>query len=189
MPPVPPTEAFDARFVGIESRLAESSAPQIAIQAGEREVEIHLHSPALSAMQRWEIVQTEDGRPVDRQTLLDGEAIALYSQDVTHIELVHMDGSFAEDGSDLPNQFALKQNYPNPFNPTTQIRYQLPVTSEVRLDVYDMTGRHVATLVNGQVSAGSHTVTFDAMNLSSGVYMYRLQAGGFREVRRLTVIK
>jgi len=189
MPPVPPTEAFDARFVGIESRLAESSAPQIAIQAGEREVEVHLHSPALSAMQRWEIVQTEDGRPVDRQTLLDGEAIALHSADVTHIELVHMDGSFAEDGSDLPNQFALKQNYPNPFNPTTVIQYQLPVASDVRLDVYDMTGRHVATLVNGQVSAGSHTVTFDGTNLSSGVYMYRLQAGEFQQVRRLTIIK
>jgi len=189
MPPVPPTEAFDARFTGTESRLAEGAVPQIAIQAGEREVELHLHSPGLISMQRWEIVQTEDGRPVDRQTLLDGEAVALYSPDVTHIELVHMDGSFAEDGTDLPNQFALKQNYPNPFNPTTQIRYQLPVSSDVRLDVYDMTGRHVTTLVNGQVSAGTHTVTFDAMNLSSGVYMYRLQAGEFREVRRLTVIK
>jgi len=189
MPPVPPIEAFDARFADIDSRLAEDASPQIALQAGGRQVEIHLHSPALSAMQSWEIVQTKDGTTVDRQTLRDGEAIALYSAAVTHIELVHLDGSLAEGGSDIPNQFALEQNYPNPFNPTTQIRYQLPGSSEVRLDVYDMTGRHVASLVNGQVTAGSHTVTFDARNLSSGVYMYRLQAGQFQQVRRLTIIK
>ena len=189
MPPVPPTNAFDARFAAMGSYLAETSSPQIDLQAGEREVEIHLQSPGMVSMQNWEMVQmTGDGRSVDRQSLRDGEAVDLHSPDVTHIELVPQGGQFAEE-SDLPNQFALEQNYPNPFNPTTQIRYQLPAQSEVRLDVYDLTGRHVTTLVNGQVSAGTHMVTFDSSNLSSGVYMYRLQAGEFQQVRRLTVIK
>ncbi|MCC5943028.1 MAG: T9SS type A sorting domain-containing protein [Balneolaceae bacterium] len=90
---------------------------------------------------------------------------------------------------DLPSQITLNQNYPNPFNPTTIISYELPQTEQVRLDVYDMTGRQVATLVNGQVAAGRHQVSFNAMNLSSGVYMYRLQAGGTMLTRQLTLIK
>ncbi|MCC5942413.1 MAG: T9SS type A sorting domain-containing protein, partial [Balneolaceae bacterium] len=90
---------------------------------------------------------------------------------------------------DLPTSLTLNQNYPTPFNPTTIISYELPQTEQVRLDVFDMTGRQVATLVNGQVAAGRHQVSFNAMNLSSGVYMYRLQAGGMMLTRQLTLIK
>ncbi|MDZ7717560.1 MAG: T9SS type A sorting domain-containing protein [Balneolaceae bacterium] len=89
----------------------------------------------------------------------------------------------------IPDDFTLAQNYPNPFNPTTVISYQLPVRSEVRLEVYDMLGRNVATLVNGQVSAGRHTINFDARNLSSGVYLYRLVAGSQIMTRKLTILK
>ena len=97
---------------------------------------------------------------------------------------------FGNGGSDeLPAAAALNQNYPNPFNPSTIIQYQLPQTSHVTLQVFDMAGRRVAQLVNEQVSAGTHTVTFDASNLSSGVYMYRLQAGSITLTRKLTVIK
>jgi hypothetical protein len=88
-----------------------------------------------------------------------------------------------------PEDFTLAQNYPNPFNPTTVISYQLPVNSEVRLEVYDMLGRNVATLVDGRVAAGRHTVNFDASNLSSGVYLYRLQAGSQIMTRKLTILK
>ncbi|MCC5942908.1 MAG: T9SS type A sorting domain-containing protein [Balneolaceae bacterium] len=91
--------------------------------------------------------------------------------------------------STLPDAIALQQNYPNPFNPTTQIRYELPQQSDVRITVYDMVGRQVATLVNETVQAGTHTVNFDASNLSSGVYLYRLQAGSTTLSRKLTVIK
>jgi hypothetical protein len=92
-------------------------------------------------------------------------------------------------GMELPTDISLKQNYPNPFNPTTVIEYQLPQSAQVRLQVYDMAGRQVAELVNEQVSAGSHTINFDASNLSSGVYMYRLQAGTTMLTRKLTVVK
>lgn len=75
-----------------------------------------------------------------------------------------------------PAEFTLEQNYPNPFNPTTAIGYQLPVTSEVKLDIYDVLGKKVASLVNGRQEAGIYTFTLNASNLSSGVYFYRLQA-------------
>lgn len=90
---------------------------------------------------------------------------------------------------EIPVTVALNQNYPNPFNPTTQISYDLPQTADVRLEVYDLVGRQVATLVNQTMEAGSHSVNFDASNLSSGVYIYRLNAGNMVLSRKLTVIK
>jgi hypothetical protein len=94
-----------------------------------------------------------------------------------------------ESPTEKPNQIELYQNYPNPFNPTTQISYQLPEQADVRLQVFDMAGRQVATLVNENVSAGTHSVNFNATNLSSGVYMYRLQAGSVVLTRKLTLVK
>ncbi|TVQ01057.1 MAG: T9SS C-terminal target domain-containing protein [Balneolaceae bacterium] len=91
--------------------------------------------------------------------------------------------------NEIPVYIRLNQNYPNPFNPGTQIQFELPQRSEVRLEVYDMTGRQIASLVNETVQAGIHTVNFDASNLSSGVYIYRLQAGSVVLTRKLTLIK
>ena len=81
------------------------------------------------------------------------------------------------------------QNYPNPFNPTTNINYTIDQAGLVTLRVYDITGREVATLVNNRKNAGDHTVTFDATNLASGVYIYTLQANGVRLTNRMTLIK
>lgn len=94
-----------------------------------------------------------------------------------------------DENDNLPSQYNLKQNYPNPFNPATQITYELPQASEVRLEVFDMSGRQVASIVNERVSAGTHTANFDASRLSSGVYLYRLQAGSVVLTRKLTLIK
>ena len=76
----------------------------------------------------------------------------------------------------LPGEFRLEQNYPNPFNPKTAISYQLAANSFVNLEVFDVLGRKVSTLVNEVHPAGSHTVHWDASTVSSGVYYYRLQA-------------
>ncbi len=91
--------------------------------------------------------------------------------------------------SDRPSEVELKQNYPNPFNPSTNIEFTIPNTVEVQLDVYNVAGQRVATLVDEHMSAGTHTVTFDASDLPSGVYIYRLTAGDHVESNNMTFIK
>ena len=74
----------------------------------------------------------------------------------------------------IPVSFSLKQNYPNPFNPTTKIEYSIPVKSNVKLIIFDLLGREVVTLVDGEESPGNHSIIFDGSKLSSGVYIYSL---------------
>jgi hypothetical protein len=88
-----------------------------------------------------------------------------------------------------PEKFSLSQNYPNPFNPSTIISYQVASLGMVSLKVYDLLGREVAMLVNEVISAGNYTATFNAVNMPSGVYFYRLQVGSFTETKRLMLLK
>ena len=88
-----------------------------------------------------------------------------------------------------PGQFTLNQNYPNPFNPTTTISYELPQTAFVTISVYNLLGQRMTQLVNQQMGSGSHSVSFDASTLSSGMYIYRLEAGDFVQTRSMTLIK
>ncbi|NBC18086.1 MAG: T9SS type A sorting domain-containing protein [Bacteroidetes bacterium] len=90
---------------------------------------------------------------------------------------------------DVPTSYALEQNYPNPFNPTTTIRFDLPEAADVSLTVYDMLGREVRRLATGTMEAGTHTVTFTADGLPSGMYVYRLDAGAYQQTRRMVLLK
>jgi len=90
---------------------------------------------------------------------------------------------------ELPAKFALMQNYPNPFNPGTNIEFTIPKASEVQLIVYNLLGQRVAVLVNENKSAGWHSVKFDASNLSSGLYLYRLTSESYSETKRMMLIK
>jgi len=96
--------------------------------------------------------------------------------------------------STIPKEFALQQNYPNPFNPSTVINYQIPTNSHVTLKVYDVLGKAVATLVNETKEAGNYSVHFsasggDATKLASGIYFYRLDAGRFSSIKKMTLLK
>ncbi len=94
----------------------------------------------------------------------------------------------------LPSDYNLEQNYPNPFNPTTNIQYQIPVQSEVSINIYDMLGRLVKTLINGVESKGIHTVAWDGSNnlnqkVSSGIYFYKLSTGNFVSIKKMIMLK
>ena len=112
----------------------------------------------------------------------------LFVRDTINVT-VEQSTSIGEEPSDLPNEFTLEQNYPNPFNPSTTIRYGIPEAADVRLMVYDLLGRQVATLVSGRHNAGFHTVQFNASRLATGIYIYRIEAGDFVQTRKLMLIK
>jgi hypothetical protein len=89
----------------------------------------------------------------------------------------------------IPKQFSLSQNYPNPFNPVTMIDYQLPMTSHVELNVFNLLGQKIATLVNERLQAGYHQMAWEASGFASGVYYYQLIAGDYREVRKMILLR
>lgn len=89
----------------------------------------------------------------------------------------------------VPAKFELSQNFPNPFNPATMISYQMPVSGFVSLNIYDITGKVVAELVNEVKDAGYYTVKFDASKLSSGMYFYKIQAGEFTSIKKMMLVK
>jgi uncharacterized protein (DUF2141 family) len=120
------------------------------------------------------------GRYVYRLKQVDNDGTFSYSQSVE----VEVGG--------VPNEFSLFQNYPNPFNPSTVIQFDLPDRGQqhaVSLQIFDLLGREVATLLNEKMQAGPHQVTWNASNMPSGVYLYRLQAGTFTETKKLTLLK
>jgi hypothetical protein len=90
----------------------------------------------------------------------------------------------------IPKEFKLRQNYPNPFNPLTTISFDLPKRLQVSLKIYDLLGREIITLVDDEeISAGSYTRQWNAANMTSGIYFYRLQAGSFTETKKLIFLK
>jgi hypothetical protein len=90
---------------------------------------------------------------------------------------------------DLPTSFALQQNYPNPFNPSTAIEFQVAQAGQVSLTVYDALGKLLTTLTNSDYAAGTYSLNFDATELPSGVYFYRLETQGFLQTRMMTLLK
>lgn len=142
------------------------------------------------------VAHTRDTVFVDPAAEFDGEAyFVVVAQDSSgNLSLASNEISFqvtdvrAEDGS-IPRTFALQQNYPNPFNPSTQIQFSLAQASHVKLDIYNLLGRRVATVVDDRYQAGEHTVAFHAGRLPSGTYFYKIQAGSFVRIRKMLLLK
>ena len=117
-------------------------------------------------------------------TFVQGDAVLLDLVEVTSLVTA------IDESRPQPERFSLAQNFPNPFNPTTNIRFTLQEAARVTLKVYNVTGQEVATLVNGEtLPAGTHTFQFNAGNLPNGVYYYRIDAGGFSDVQKMTLLK
>jgi len=141
--------------------------------------------------------------PEIERVKIGGDAIARYTVKVVdyydyetdYSSTVSTDGNsmwkinIAEEENGIIKVFALNSNYPNPFNPTTQIGYQLPKNSFVNLVVYNTVGQEVANLVNQHQSSGQYTVKFNAANLPSGVYIYKLQAGDFSSTKKMLLLQ
>ncbi|MBU0710418.1 T9SS type A sorting domain-containing protein [bacterium] len=94
-----------------------------------------------------------------------------------------------ENYNELPRNYALYDNYPNTFNPTTIIHYEIPKISNVTLTIYNMNGQVVERLVNQKQEPGFYSVNWDAGNVSTGVYFYRIEADGFQQVKKMLLIK
>ncbi len=103
---------------------------------------------------------------------------------------VLVDGtSLSVDEDFIPTEFALRQNYPNPFNPVTTIQFDIPEAGEVRLDVYNILGEKVATLVQGRHEIGRYTIRWDASGMASGMYFYRISSAKFTATKKLVLMK
>ncbi len=112
----------------------------------------------------------------------DGDLVGIDNVKLTY-------GVVGVNDENQPLGFELKQNYPNPFNPTTEISFDIPKESNVKLSVYNSLGQKVADLLNEKLSAGTHRVKFDGSNLSSGIYYYRMQSAGFMNTKKMILIK
>jgi len=110
----------------------------------------------------------------------DGDYITIkYSQTISIQQL----------STELPEQFSLYQNYPNPFNPTTKIKFDIEKAGIIKLKVFDILGKEIATLVNESLNSGSYETEFDGSNIMSGVYFYKLETDNFSEVKRMILTK
>jgi len=139
----------------------------------------------------WCISQTNTSRLnhlsfVANESVLSGWVVGEYGKIIAFTKTI----TGVKNGrTSAPAEFVLYQNYPNPFNPSTVIRYQIEKLVKVSLKVYDLLGREVATLVNEVKAPGSYTATFNAANISSGVYFYRLQTGSFIATKKLVLLR
>lgn len=145
---------------------------------------------------KWDLGDVDPNTPWDLITIImqleegaggDGGPDFTWYIDDINIEEEVANSSIAD--SEVPDGYNLKQNYPNPFNPTTQIEFSLPEQSHVTLSVYNILGQQVEMLVNETYSQGNHTVEFDATNLPSGNYIYRLEAGDFVQSQQMMLVK
>ena len=131
-------------------------------------------------------LSTSSEYTIQIMSILDTNLIASSNQSFSIIDSIT---SVNEDLDIIPNEFALFQNYPNPFNPSTTIQYQIPSEQFVSIKVYNSLGQQVSSLVNKIMPVGEHTVHFDAIKKSSGVYLYKIEAGMYSETKKMLLLK
>ena len=179
MPPQPPAGAFDIRFAS--ERFLETVSPET-----EKHFPIILSNAAYPLTVTW-----HEEKNLLRASLLSGEH--QYTLENGKSILIPSSGEqftlSVSSERTLPTTFALYQNYPNPFNPTTEFSFDLPVTSNVILKLYDVLGREIATLLNEKRQAGTYRIQWDAGSTPSGIYFYTLRADSYRDTKKMLLLK
>jgi len=197
LPPAAPNGMLDARFGTntiasfYNDKSGKASEVPIMIQAASFPVTLQWHIEH-DLQLKYSIMFAKQKSSQSMSQVMKGDGtMRLTGDEVSNLRL-------RVEGNVLPMQFALGQNYPNPFNPTTKIHYELPKDALVKLVVFDVLGREVATVVDGRQSAGVYDATFSASDFASGVYFYRLHAEGidrtgsqqsFESVKKMLLLK
>ncbi|MBX3006796.1 MAG: T9SS type A sorting domain-containing protein [Melioribacteraceae bacterium] len=136
--------------------------------------------------------------PIHSASIQTGQSVIVWAEqnetgELTAVQVQQVSAELTtvqnENKESLPTTYELKQNYPNPFNPSTEISFSISNTEEVSLEVYNMIGQKVAVLINETMNAGSHSVKFNAFNMASGVYLYKLTAGKFVSIKKMILLK
>jgi len=120
---------------------------------------------------------------------IDNKTIEITNSESNVADYLETNSGVTQNNNELPKEYSISQNYPNPFNPETKIKFDIPQLSDVKLLIYDITGRVVATLVNQELQPGRYEFKFEGNNFASGVYFYSIKAGSFSEVKRMFLIK
>jgi uncharacterized protein (TIGR02145 family) len=180
LPPVPPSGAFDVRFDD-DVWLTDRSEVTVHIQPSSEPTSVMILGNGSFSLSLW-----TDGLPGGQRLVMPGEVLMLPAG-INRLVVRPDEAGF--ESSTLPAEYLLEQNFPNPFNPATAIRYALPEAGQVRLEVFTAAGQRVAVLAEGERAAGWHSATFEGGSLASGVYIYRLQAGGLVLIRKLLLVK
>jgi len=186
LPPLAPAGAFDARFSN-DTRVSTSEEDVIFIQSGHYPIEILVEKIAPEIGRLYKLTTLKGNVEIQNYPLTQSR-IVITDPGITKFAL-------SKSGSpEIPQKFAVKQNYPNPFNPTTEIRYALPEPGKVKIVIYNSLGQKVRTLVSGEQVAGYYTTVWDATNdaghrVSSGLYIYQVQAGKHRAIKKMVLLR
>jgi len=176
LPPVGPSGVFDARFSSDNYVDIWKGSHVIKINTTEYPVKLKVENLKGKTLR---IKDNVTGKLLD-QILADGAEIIIN---------LNLESLILTEEVIIPTTFELSQNYPNPFNPATTIKYQIPKDEFVKITVYDLLGREIKLLVNDFKPAGYYDIKFDASNLASGVYFYQINAGNFKNIKKMVVMK
>jgi len=191
------SETFYSIMINLKNKDLNKTAKNVSIRVSSNDT---INIKSINVVDLNKVIDIEPG-----QTVLAPQSVGIYAQNPhTRIPLtveIYSNGyhfwtdftdiptGIAEEDQVIPKAFSLSQNYPNPFNPSTSIEFALPKTEFVSLKIYNILGEEVTTLVQDKLQAGNHTYQFDASNLASGVYLYRIEAGDYQNVKKMILLR
>jgi len=180
----------------------DAGGSPITSVTGETEVTVYNGIEARAYREvkmQWQVPSDISSKPliyavVDRENKIDevhedGSSLVNNNKGWVELEMYKSTGIDKNNLATQPLKYELYQNYPNPFNPSTNIEFTLPLSENVQIDVYNVLGRKVKTLLDRQMAAGAHRIEFVASDFASGMYFYRIQAGSFQQVKKMLLLK